>query len=227
MTILGFVFSILGIVFKYLNFDILSMVFFLIVTAFCGLSILFRAFMALKQRVVSIELLVSIAVVGAICIKEYQECAIVTFLFQFGMFLEQKTLDKTRKAIKDLTLMSPKRANRIVAGNIEEIDIDLVNVDDMLVVREGEMVACYGIITSGSGYFMEASITGEGLPKEKNIDDLIYAGTILEAGNVEMKCLRTGSLPTFGKIITLVEEALLNHLLIGQLINLLNIIRFV
>lgn len=207
MTILGFVFSILGIVFKYLSFDITSMVCFLIATLFCGLPILFRALMALKQKVVSIELLVSIAVIGAICIKEYQECAIVTFLFQFGMFLEQKTLDKTRGAIKDLVDMSPKKANKIISGNIEEIDADMVNVGDMLAVREGEMVACDGIITKGSGYFMEASITGEALPKEKSINDLIYAGTILESGNVEMKCTRAGEDTTFGKIITLVEEA--------------------
>ncbi|MCE2138544.1 cation-transporting P-type ATPase, partial [Streptococcus thermophilus] len=78
---------------------------------------------ALRNKVFSIELLVSIAVIGAFIIGEFNESAIVTFLFLFGSYLESKTLQKTRTAIKGLTDMSPTTATLVTDDGTEEVDV--------------------------------------------------------------------------------------------------------
>jgi len=83
----------------------------LIIASILGVApIAIQAYQALRVKVVSIDVLVSIAVIGAIVIQNYEESAIVTFLFLFGSWLEQRTLNKTRSAIRELTEMAPERA---------------------------------------------------------------------------------------------------------------------
>lgn len=177
------------------------------------MPILVRAVQALRFKTVSIELLVSIASIGACVIGEFNESAIVTFLFQFGSFLEQKTMKKTRSAIKALTEMAPSTAWRITnAGEdgtfeTEEIETDEVEIGDILLVKAGNQVASDGIVTKGEGYAVEASITGEPLAKHKQVGDAVYAGTILDSGTVQMQATKVGEDTTFAKIIALVEEA--------------------
>ena len=158
-----------------------------------GLPVLLRAIQALRFKTVSIELLVSIAAAGACVIGEFNESAIVTFLFQFGSFLEQKTMKKTRSAIKALTEMAPSTACRIIktenngAFETEEIDADEVEIGDILLVRAGSQIASDGIVVKGEGYAAETSITGEALPKHKSAGDTVYAGTILDSGALQMR----------------------------------------
>lgn len=178
-----------------------------------GVPILLRAIQALRYKTVSIELLVSIASIGACVIGEFNESAIVTFLFQLGSFLEQKTMKKTRSAIKALTEMAPSTAWRIIKSGeseefeTEEIDADEVEIGDILLVKAGGKIASDGIVTKGEGYALEASITGEPLAKHKSIGDVVYAGTILDSGNLQMQATKVGEDTTFAKIIALVEEA--------------------
>jgi Cd2+/Zn2+-exporting ATPase len=97
-----------------------------------------QAYQALKVKVVSIDVLVTIAVAGAFFIKNFEESAIVTFLFLFGAFLEQRTLNKTRSAIKELTEMAPESAlKQMENGEFEEVDVDEVDVGDILLVKTG------------------------------------------------------------------------------------------
>lgn len=172
-----------------------------------GLPILFRAVQGLRFKVVGIETLVSIAVIGACFIGEFSEAAIVTFLFQFGSYLEQKTMTKTRSAIKALTELVPTVAWRLVDGELEEIDADEVEEEDRLLVKTGGQIPADGIVIKGDGYVNEASITGESEPQHKIKESVLYAGTILENGTLEMKATKVGEETTFAKIIQLVEEA--------------------
>lgn len=173
-----------------------------------GLPILIQAIEALRVRVVSIDLLVTIAMLGAIAIQEYEESAVVAFLFLFGAWLEQRTLAKTRSAIKGLTEMAPETANRLLAdGSVEEVDVDEVDVGDVLLVKTGGKVPVDGIVVDGSGAANEASITGEPLPSAKSPGSQVFAGTILENGTIRLRAQKVGEDTTFGKIIELVEEA--------------------
>ncbi len=173
-----------------------------------GLPILVQAVQALRVRVVSIDLLVTIAILGAFAIGEFEESAVVAFLFLFGALLEQKTLAKTRSAIRGLVDMVPEVAlRRNEDGGFEEVPVDEVEQGDALLVRTGGRVPVDGEVTFGGGSANEASITGEPLPVAKGIGDKVFAGTILENGTVQLRAERVGEDTTFGKIIELVEEA--------------------
>ncbi|MFS8963256.1 heavy metal translocating P-type ATPase [Lactobacillus delbrueckii] len=173
-----------------------------------GFPIAASAWQALKVKVISIDLLVTLAILGSFVIQEFEESAIVAFLFFFGAYLEQKTLAKTRSAIKKLVEMVPETALRQTAdGDFEEVDLDDLDEGDILLVKTGGKIPVDGEVVSGSGTANEASITGESMPLGKKPGDPVYAGTILENGTIRIKAEKVGDETTFGKIIELVEEA--------------------
>ncbi len=181
----------------------------LIIASILGaLPIALQAFQALRVRVVSIDVLVTIAVLGALLIGNYEESAIVTFLFLFGDFLEQRTLNKTRSAIRELTEMAPESAFKLMEnGEFGEVSIEEVDEGDVLLVKTGAKVPVDGTVLTGEGHINQASITGESLPVEKEPGAQVYAGTLLENGTLQIRADRVGEDTTFGKIIQLVEEA--------------------
>jgi len=181
----------------------------LIIASILGIApIAIQAYQALKVKVVSIDVLVTIAVIGAFFIQNFEESAIVTFLFLFGAYLEARTLNQTRSAIKELTEMAPEMAmKQMDDGDFEEVDIWDVEEDDVLLVKTGAKVPVDGTVLSGEGHINEASITGESAPVSKEEGSEAFAGTILENGTIQIQADRVGEETTFGKIIELVEEA--------------------
>lgn len=181
----------------------------LIIASVIGLlPIAIQAYQALRVKVISIDVLVTIAVIGAFIIGNFEESAIVTFLFLFGGYLEKRTLNKTRSAIKELTEMAPEVAfKKMDDGSFIEVDIEDVDVGDILLVKTGAKVPVDGKVIIGEGYINEASITGESLPVSKRKGLGVYAGTILENGTIQIEAEKVGEETTFGKIIELVEEA--------------------
>ncbi|NYT66663.1 cation-translocating P-type ATPase [Alcaligenaceae bacterium] len=176
-------------------------------TVIAGYSISLKAFQSLRMRVFSIELLVTIAVVGALIIGEYVESAAVTFLFVFGAYLETRTLEKTRSALKELVDMAPQVATVIrPEGHVVVAAEDLV-LGDRVLIRSGEKIAVDGRIVSGQALIAEAAITGESVPANKSIEDTVYSGTLLDSGYIEVLAERVGDDTTFAKIIELVEVA--------------------
>jgi Cd2+/Zn2+-exporting ATPase len=174
-----------------------------------GAPIAIQAYQALKVKVVSIDVLVTVAVLGALLIQNYEESAIVTFLFLFGAFLEKRTLNKTRSAIKELTEMAPEKAlKQKENGDFVEVEVDEVDVGDVLLVKTGAKVPVDGVVLSGEGSINEASITGESIPVAKENGSNVFAGTILDNGTIQIVADRVGEDTTFGKIIELVEEAI-------------------
>jgi len=181
----------------------------LIIASVIGvMPIAIQAYQALRVKVVSIDVLVTIAVAGAFVIRNFEEAAIVTFLFLLGAYLEQRTLSKTRSAIKELTEMAPESALKLNEnGEFEEVDVDEVDVGDILLVKTGAKVPVDGTVLSGEGSVNEAGITGESLPVAKERGSKVYAGTILDNGTIQIVADRVGEDTTFGKIIELVEQA--------------------
>ncbi len=200
-TMIAFVWNRLGIL------SIVSLILYIAAALLAGFPIAVRAWQGLRYKTIGIEMLVTIAVTGAFFIGELSEAAIVTFLFQFGSFLEQKTMKKTRNAIKELTAMAPATAWKLADGKLEEVDVDEVEENDLLLIKTGSKIAVDGIVTEGDGYVNEASITGESAPVHKTAGDYVYAGTIAENGTLTMRATRVGEDTTFAKIIALVEEA--------------------
>lgn len=183
-------------------------IFLFIASLIGGFPIAVSAIAALKVKVIGIDLLVTIAIFGAFVIQEFEESAIVAFLFLFGAYLEHKTLSKTRLAIQNLVALSPETALRQNnQEEFEEISVEEVEEGDHLLVKTGDKVPVDGIVLSGLATINEASITGEPLPVSKAVDDQVFAGTIVEDGTIHMQAEKVGEDSTFGKIIALVEEA--------------------
>ncbi len=209
ITIISAILIIIGFTSELVFHQEQAAVWSLILASVLGVApIAIQAYQALKVKVVSIDVLVTLAVIGAFFIKNYEESAIVTFLFLFGAYLEQRTLQKTRSAIKELTQMAPESAlKQTESGEFEEVDVDDVDVGDTLLVKTGAKVPVDGTVISGEGYINEASITGEAVPVGKKKGSQVFAGTILENGTMQIVADRVGEDTTFGRIIELVEEA--------------------
>ncbi len=194
-----------GFVFK---IETAATVFMIIASILGAIPVALHAFSALQNKVISIELLVTIAVIGAFIIGEYEESAVVTFLFLFGNYLEQKTLEKTRSSVKSLTKMAPTTAELVDEdGKTETVDVDDLDEGDHVLVKPGGQIPVDGKIIDGTGYMNEASITGESTPVKKGIGDKVFAGSLTDNGTITVETTSVGEDTTFGKIIELVEEA--------------------
>ncbi len=172
-----------------------------------GTPIVVKAVRALLAQVVSIELLVSIASVGAVVIGEYWEAAAVTFLFAIGHALENATLNKTRSALAELVAVAPDVAVVLRDGQQVEVGAAEVTPGETVLVKNGSKVPVDGVVIGGTGALDEASITGESIPVEKAVGDQVFAGTISNGGFLQVQAVGVGADTTLARIIHRVEEA--------------------
>lgn len=207
-VIISGILIILSFALKYLKIYPAILDAFMIAAAIvAGYSIALDAFRALRFRILGIEALVTVAVIGALIIGEYWEAAAVTFLFIFGSYLESKTLEKTRSSIKALLDLAPDTAKVIKDGQEVEISPDSVEKGDIVVVRPGEKISVDGLVIEGKAYVNQAAITGESVPVDKGIDDEVFSGTIIESGYLMIRAEKVGDDTTFARILHMVEEA--------------------
>lgn len=172
-----------------------------------GCPILWRATQALGSRVVGIDLLVSVAAVGALIIGEVWEAAAVTTLFAIGNALEVATMNKTREALRTLVNAAPQTALVVEDGVTEEVPAWQVQVGQTVLLQPGSLVPVDGVVTDGAGSADEASITGESLPAEKAVGSQVFAGTMASSGLMWVEATGVGADTTLAKIIHRVEEA--------------------
>lgn len=179
----------------------------IIATIIAGIPIFMNAFTALTYKTFSIELLVTIAVIGALYIGEYFESAVVTFLFLFGAYLENRTLIKTRSSLKDLINMAPEEAFVIRDGIEMKILVDDVHKGDRVIIHSGGKIPIDGKIISGQASIDESTVTGESIPIVKKEQDFVFSGTIVDSGYIEVIAEKVGDDTTFAQIIELIEDA--------------------
>ncbi|WP_036135791.1 heavy metal translocating P-type ATPase [Novilysobacter defluvii] len=172
-----------------------------------GHGILAKALRALGARVVGIDLLVSIAAIGAVLIGNFWEAAAVTFLFSVGHALEAATLNKTRSALAELVAVAPDTAIVMRDGEQQEIPAGQVRMGEIVLVKNGAKVPVDGPVVSGTGAIDEASITGESIPVEKSKSDQVFAGTVSRGGFLQVLATGIGADTTLARIIHRVEEA--------------------
>ncbi len=174
-----------------------------------GFHIAPRAFAAARALRPDMNLLMAVAVLGAMGIGEWFEAASVTFLFSLALLLESWSIGRARNAIKALIDISPGTARYICPtdGDIEEAAVDEVPVGATVLVRPGEKLPLDGVVTKGSTSVDQSSITGESMPVRKGPGDEVYAGTINLDGAIEFRSTRQSSDTTLARIIHMVEEA--------------------
>ena len=179
----------------------------LVAAIVAGYQILISAIRALSTKMISIDLLVSIAAIGAIIIGNFWEAAAVTFLFSIGHALEAGTMNKTRSALAELVAVAPDTAVVLRDGAQYEIPAHEVAHGEIVVVKHGAKVPVDGTVVTGTGSVDEASITGESIPVEKSAGDAVYAGTISQGGLLQIEATGIGADTTLARIIHRVEEA--------------------
>lgn len=176
-------------------------------SAVAGWDIARRAFVSLRNRHISIELLVTIAMLGALWIGEYWEAAAVTFLFIFGAYLEARTLSQTRKVLSGLLDLTPTTAIVVRDGKQVEIYPHEVSSDEIVLVKPGTKIPVDGEVAAGRSAVDESAITGEPMPEEKVIGSKVFAGTVNQNGLLRVRATGVGADTTLARIIHRVEEA--------------------
>ena len=173
-----------------------------------GLSTYKKGWIALKNRNLNMNALMSIAVTGAMVIGHWPEAAMVMFLFALAEIIEAKSLDRARNAIRGLMDLAPETATvRQNDGSWMEMPAKAVPLGAVARLRPGERIALDGVVTSGSSTVNQAPITGESLPVDKTEGDSVFAGTVNEAGSFEYRVTAAASHSTLARIIHAVESA--------------------
>lgn len=207
ITAISGILIVLGYIIKLIGYQNLRDATLIIATIIASIPIAIKAWQALKMKAFSIELLVTIAVIGALYLREYTESSVVTFLFLFGAYLEARTLEKTKSSLKSLIEMAPQEATVLKDGTTIDIPIEDVQLGDRVIIRSGGKVPVDGVIITGKANINEAAITGESVPASKKENDRVFSGTIVDNGYIEIIAEKIGDDTTFAKIIELVEEA--------------------
>ncbi|MBD7982872.1 heavy metal translocating P-type ATPase [Oerskovia merdavium] len=190
-----------------LGSDAWSNAFMVAAAVVAGTPIVTKAARALMARVIGIDLLVSVAAIGAVIIGEYWEAAAVTFLFAIGHALESATLNKTRSALAELVAVAPDAAVVMRDGVQVEVPAASVAMGEIVLVKNGAKVPVDGEVVAGTGALDEASITGESIPVEKSKGDHVFAGTVAKGGFLQVLATGIGADTTLARIIHRVEDA--------------------
>lgn len=172
-----------------------------------GWFILPKALRAVRQLSLDMNVLMTVAVVGAVLIGEWSEGAAVVFLFALSEALESFSLNRARRAIQSLLKLAPETALVKRGSEFKEVSVQEVSVGEIISVRSGAKVPLDGEVTVGESAINQAPITGESMPVEKKAGDPVFAGTINTEGSLEVRVTKPHSETTLSKIIHLVEEA--------------------
>ena len=174
----------------------------------CGLGTYKKGWIALKNRNLNINALMSIAVTGAVLIGQWPEAAMVMVLFTVAELIEARSLDRARNAIGGLMQLAPDTATvQQTDGQWREVEVSQVALGALVRVRPGERIGLDGIVLSGQSSVDQAPITGESLPVEKGAGDKLFAGTINQAGALEYRVSAAAGQSTLARIIKAVEQA--------------------
>lgn len=155
----------------------------------------------------SMQLLMTIAIIGASIIGQWAEGSVVVILFSISETLEKFSMDKARQSIRSLMNIAPKEALVVRGGKEFSIQVEDILVGDIMLIKPGQKIAMDGEIIKGHSSVNQAAITGESVPVEKKVSDDVFSGTLNEEGILEVRVTKLVKDSTISKIIHLVEEA--------------------
>ncbi|MBP85538.1 MAG: heavy metal translocating P-type ATPase [Planctomycetaceae bacterium] len=168
-----------------------------------------KAWMSLTQLRADMNLLMCVAVAGALLLSQWLEAAMVTFLFQVSLLLEHWSMDRARHAVNSLLKSSPETARHIAPGNDHphERPVEEVDVGDRIAIHPGDRIPLDGIVRTGESEVDQSPITGESIHVAKSIGSEVFAGTINGSSSLEVEVTHKAGDTTIDRIIHLVQEA--------------------
>ena len=190
-------------------------------TVVCGIPVVRTAWRAIRHFRLDMNVLMSMAAVGAFAIGEYFEAATAMFLFSVSLWLEAISMDRARRAVHSLVELTPTVAHRLQTGAegvdgstpildaaaLRDVDPQQLLVGDIILLRPGEMVPVDGTIIQGESALNQAAITGESLPVEKEPGGEVFAGSLNGEGSLWVRTDRAAESSTLARIARLVEQA--------------------
>lgn len=172
-----------------------------------GYPIFKEAFENIVERRMTMELSMTIALVSALAIGEFFTALVITAFVLAAEILEGLTVGRGRRAIQDMLDFLPRTASVLRNGQIVEVETQSIRPGEVILIRPGSHIPVDGEVVCGHSFVEQAAITGEPMPSEKIKGSAVYAGTINQAGTLEVRAERLGRETTFGKIIEAVERA--------------------
>ncbi|MFC6116156.1 heavy metal translocating P-type ATPase [Sporosarcina thermotolerans] len=209
VTLLALIFVIAGLYFTHRDLPNTTVATGLFAAAILvgGLGMFITGVKNLVRFDFDMKTLMTIAIIGAVIIGEWQEAAVVVFLFAVSEALEAYSMNKARQSIRQLMDIAPPSATVRRNGTVEELPTEDIQIGDILLVKPGQKIAMDGIVLSGQSTVNQAPITGESVPVLKKKDDEVFAGTLNEEGALEVTVTKLVGDTTIAKIIHLVEDA--------------------
>ena len=160
-----------------------------------------------KGEIFDENFLMSVATIGALCLKDYPEAIMVMLLYSIGEFLQDKAVENSKKSITEIIDLRPDTANVLKNDKIINTPSQELKLNDIIVVKTGEKIAVDGIIQSGHAIVDTSALTGESIPRQVNVNDEILSGCILLNGYIEYKVTKTYSDSTVSQILKLISSA--------------------
>ena len=163
--------------------------------------------MLFKSKKINENFLITISCIGAYLVGEHLEGLMVIILYEIGKILEEKSINKSRKSIKDLMNIKPEYANLKIENEIKQVSPEEVKIGDIILVKEGEKVPLDGIVTKGNADLNTASLTGESKLSQVQEEKSVLSGSIVVDGMIEVKVTEKYENSTVSRILDLVENA--------------------
>lgn len=174
----------------------------------CGLPIIIEAIIGLVTEFdIKADVLVSLALIAAVATGEIFAAAEVAFIMQIGALLEDITVAKARAGIEKLVNLTPQEARVLTASGAQFVKADEVQVGDILRVLPGETIPVDGEIIAGETSINQAVLTGESLPVDKTVGDMVSSGTVNQFGSFDMRAVKVGEDSSIQRMIRLVQSA--------------------
>ncbi len=207
-VIISGVFTGVSFLFQWQNLSVYGEIAFAVIAIIAGAWFIFpKAIKSLLRLSLDMNVLMTVAVIGAACINEWVEAATVVFLFSLSELLESLSVTRARNAIQSLLELSPEKAWLKDADSLREMPVEEIKIGNIIVVKSGARIPLDGKVIAGNSTVNQSPITGESMPVEKKTGDMVFAGTINNEGSLEISVTKTYADTTLSRIIHLVEEA--------------------
>lgn len=206
--ILFLVISGIALIFSFSHVKLFNVDLAWVAVIFCGLPIIKEGIEGLVTEFdIKADVLVSMALIASVIIGEIFAAGEIAFIMQIGAFLEEFTVNKSRKGIEKLVHLTPTLARLIINNEERSINAKDVKVGDLLRVNPGEIIPVDGVITKGKTSIDNSVMSGESIPVDLSEGDSVCSGAVNQFGSFEMKATKVGEDSSIQRMIKLVQSA--------------------